>query len=118
MLSLTFVPAMTAIWRSKPVEEKEGRFLSWLKRRYEPGLERAMARTSLTIGIGVGAVLAAILAFTALGQEFLPQLAEGDLTAQILRVPGTSVDQSPARQPRIERALEKLPRKPEARGEG
>src|SRR3546814_18353809 len=87
ILSLTFVPAMTAIWLSKPVEEKEGRFLSWLKRRYEPGLERAMARTSLTIGIGVGAVLAAILAFTALGQEFLPQLDEGDLTAQLLRVP-------------------------------
>src|SRR3546814_11458926 len=68
-----------------------------------------MARTSLTIGIGVGAVLAAILAFTALGQEFLPQLDEGDLTAQILRVPGTSVDQSQAMQSRIEREIAKLP---------
>src|SRR3546814_6261859 len=68
-----------------------------------------MARTSLTIGIGVGAVLAAILAFTALGQEFLPQLAEGDLTAQILRVPGTSVDQSQAMHSRIEREIAKLP---------
>src|SRR3546814_6335948 len=68
-----------------------------------------MARTSLTIGSGVGAVLAAILAFTALGQEFLPQLDEGDLTAQILRVPGTSVDQSQAMQSRIEREIAKLP---------
>src|SRR3546814_8055379 len=44
-----------------------------------------------------------------LGQEFLPQLDEGDLTAQVLRVPGTSVDQSQAMQSRIERELAKLP---------
>ena len=44
VLSLTFVPALLAIWLSKPVEEKEGRIMSWLKRRYEPGLSRAMAR--------------------------------------------------------------------------
>src|SRR3546814_17531697 len=44
ILSLTFVPAMTAIWLSKPVEEKEGRFLSWLQRRYDPGLERSAER--------------------------------------------------------------------------
>src|SRR3546814_2228885 len=77
ILSLTFVPAMTALWLSKPVEETEGRFLSWLKRRSEPGLERALARTSLTTGIGVGAVLAAILDFTALGQDFIPQTEAG-----------------------------------------
>src|SRR3546814_6976299 len=35
--------------------------------------------------------------------------SEGDLTAQILRVPGTSVDQSQAMQSRIEREIAKLP---------
>src|SRR3546814_1438546 len=45
----------------------------------------------------------------AVEQEFLPQLDEGDLTAQILRVPGTSVDQSQAMQSRIEREIAKLP---------
>src|SRR3546814_559168 len=48
VLSLTFVPAMLAIWLSKPVEEKEGRIMSWLKRRYEPGLHQAMKRATLT----------------------------------------------------------------------
>ncbi|MGE3744133.1 MAG: efflux RND transporter permease subunit [Sphingomonadaceae bacterium] len=109
VLSLTFVPAMLAIWLSKPVEEKEGRIMSWLKRKYEPGLDRAMKRPTLTIGVGTGAFLAAILTFSFLGQEFLPQLDEGDLTAQVLRVPGTSVDQSQAMQSRIEREIGKLP---------
>ena len=41
ILSLTFVPAAIAIALSKPVEEKEGRIIGWLGRRYEPGLARA-----------------------------------------------------------------------------
>ncbi|MBX4379047.1 efflux RND transporter permease subunit, partial [Mycobacterium tuberculosis] len=31
ILSLTFVPAMIAIWLSKKVEEKDGRIITWLK---------------------------------------------------------------------------------------
>src|SRR3546814_19279916 len=68
-----------------------------------------MKRATLTMGVGVGAFLAAILTFSFLGQEFLPQLDEGDLTAQVLRVPGTSVDQSQAMQSRIEQEIAKLP---------
>jgi cobalt-zinc-cadmium resistance protein CzcA len=56
ILSLTFVPAMIAIWLSKKVEEKDGRIITWLKKRYEPGLDRAMKRPTLTIGAGVGAL--------------------------------------------------------------
>ena len=109
VLSLTFVPAMLAIWLSKPVEEKEGRIMAWLGRHYAPRLDRAMARPRPTMLAGGAALLVAVGAYAALGQEFLPQLDEGDLTAQILRVPGTSVDQSQAMQLRVERALSALP---------
>ena len=109
VLSLTFVPAMLAIWLSKPVEEKEGRIMSWLKRRYEPGLGKAMNRPRATIAAAVGAFVLAIGAFAMLGQEFLPELDEGDATAQVLRVPGTSVEQSQAMQFRVERAISAIP---------
>ncbi len=109
ILSLTFVPAMLAIWLSKPVEEKEGRIMGWLKRRYEPGLTQAMTRPRTTILAAVGAFLIAIGAFATLGQEFLPQLDEGDATAQVLRVPGTSVEQSQAMQFRVEKAISAIP---------
>ncbi|MCB4858192.1 CusA/CzcA family heavy metal efflux RND transporter [Sphingobium sp. PNB] len=105
ILSLTFVPAMLALLLSKPVEEKEGRIMSWLNARYRSGLEAAMRRSSRTIGIGVAAFLAAIAGFSMLGQEFLPQLDEGDILVQAVRVPGTSVDQSQAMQFAVERAV-------------
>ncbi|HEY0597666.1 CusA/CzcA family heavy metal efflux RND transporter [Sphingopyxis sp.] len=109
VLSLTFVPALLAIWLSKPVEEKEGRIMRWLGARYEPGLDRAMGRPRKTMFAALFALLLGAGTYVTLGQEFLPQLDEGDLTAQLLRVPGTSVDQSQAMQLRAERALAALP---------
>jgi len=109
VLSLTFVPAMIALWLSGKVEEKDGRTIAWLRRRYEPGLEVAMRRPRLTIGAGVASLAAAGLAFATLGSVFLPQLDEGDILIQALRIPATSVQQSQAMQEPIERMLSKQP---------
>ncbi|WP_230772448.1 efflux RND transporter permease subunit [Sphingomonas sp. Leaf4] len=109
ILSLTFVPAAIAIWLSKRVEEKESRAVTFLRQRYEPGLDAAMRRPTLTIGVAIGALALAGVAFTTLGQEFLPQLDEGNLLVQAVRVPGTSVDQSQAMQFQVEKALAKAP---------
>lgn len=109
VLSLTFVPAAIAIWLSKRVEEKEGRIISALRRRYEPGLDSALRRPNATLGIAVGALALSAVAFTTLGQEFLPQLDEGNVLIQAIRIPGTSVDQSQAMQAQVEKAIAKEP---------
>ena len=109
ILSLTFVPATIAIWLSKPVEEKEGRIVGWLRRRYEPGLDRAMRRPSLTIGVALGGLALAVGGYATLGQEFLPQLDEGNVLVSAFRVPGTSVEQSQRMQFQIEKALSGMP---------
>ena len=109
VLSLTFVPAAIACLLSRKVDEEDGRIIAWLKRRYEPGLAKAMRRPSLTIGGGIASLVAAALAFTTLGQVFLPQLDEGDLLIQALRIPATSVQQSQAMQGPIERMVARQP---------
>jgi len=109
VLSLTAVPAAIAIWLSNRVEEKEGRIMAWLKARYAPGLDKAMKRPGTTVGVGIGGFALAIAAFLSLGQVFLPQLDEGDLLIQALRIPATSVQQSQAMQVPIERMLSRQP---------
>ncbi|MCX8475145.1 MAG: CusA/CzcA family heavy metal efflux RND transporter [Sphingomonas sp.] len=109
VLSLTFVPAAIAAWLSRPVEEKEGRVVAWLRGRYEPGLDRAMKRPKRTLGVALGALALAGGAWTTLGQEFLPQLDEGDVLVSAFRVPGTSIEQSQKMQAQIERALQGMP---------
>ena len=109
ILSLTFVPAAIAIWLSKRVEEKESRAVTFLRQRYEPGLDAAMRRPTLTMGVAIGALALAGVAFTTLGQEFLPQLDEGNILVQAVRIPGISVDQSQAMQFQVEKTLAKAP---------
>ena len=109
ILSMTFVPAAIAIWLTGHVEEKESRIVAWLRRRYEPGLDRAMRRPRTTMGIAVGALAVAGVAFTTLGQEFLPQLDEGNILVQAIRIPGTSVDQAQAMQFQVEKVIARQP---------
>ena len=51
----------------------------------------------------------AALAFTTLGQEFLPQLDEGDILVQAWRPPGTSVEQSQRMQFAVEKTISREP---------
>jgi len=109
VLSLTFVPAIVAIWLSKRVEEEDGLIITSLKQRYAQGLDRAMKRPGFTIGAALGSLVLAAAAFISLGQVFLPQLDEGDILIQALRIPATSVQQSQAMQVPIERMMSKQP---------
>jgi cobalt-zinc-cadmium resistance protein CzcA len=109
VLSLTFVPAMVAILIRNRVAEKEVPAVAWVKERYEPVLRRVVARPWPWIGAGVGTFVLAALIFTTLGREFIPQLNEGDLSLQSIRIPSTSMGQSLDMQLRVERAISALP---------
>ncbi|WP_068094945.1 efflux RND transporter permease subunit [Novosphingobium rosa] len=109
VLSITFVPAMTAILISGKVSESEVRPVLWFKQRYAPWLEKAVARPMPFILGGAGVFVAAVLGFGLLGQEFMPQLDEKDITVTNFRVPSASIDQSTQMQMQIENALKSLP---------
>ena len=105
ILSLTFVPAAIAAWIGGKVEEKESRVVEVMRRRYEPGLDAAMRRPRWIVGGAAIAVVLAVVAFTTLGQEFLPQLDEGNILVQAWRLPGTSVEQSQKMQFAVEKMI-------------
>ena len=109
VLSLTFVPAMIAIVVKGRVSETEVRPIRWFKEKYAPILRKAVERPMPFILGGVGMFAAAVLAFGLLGEEFMPQLNEGDITVTNFRVPSASIDQSTGMQMRIEDALKTLP---------
>ena len=109
VLSLTFVPAMIAILITGKVAEKEAKPIAWIKERYEPLLDRVLLRPWPWVGAGIGTVVLAGLLFTTLGREFIPQLDEGDLSMQALRIPSTALEQSEKMQIQVEKAISSLP---------
>jgi cobalt-zinc-cadmium resistance protein CzcA len=109
ILSITFVPAMVALLVTGKVSETEVRSIRWFKEKYQPALTRAVARPMPFILGGVGVFAAAVLLFGTLGQEFMPQLDEKDITVTNFRIPSASIDQSTAMQLQIENALKTLP---------
>lgn len=109
VLSLTFIPAMIAIVVKGKVSETEVKPIRWFKEKYAPLLEKAVARPLPFVASGAGVFLVAVLSFGLLGQEFMPQLDEKDITVTNFRVPSASIDQSTQMQLRIEDALKTLP---------
>ena len=109
VLSLTFVPAMLAIVITGRVSETEVRPIRWFKAKYAPALAKAIRRPMPFIFGGVGVFVAAVLCFGLLGEEFMPQLDEKDITVTNFRVPSASIDQSTQMQLQIENALKTLP---------
>jgi heavy metal efflux system protein len=105
VLSLSFVPALTALLISGAVEESDNFFMSALKRGYRPLLERAIAHPIPTIGAATAMFLASLLLFGSLGQEFIPTLDEKNLAMQAYRIPSTSLTQSQAMQLQVEKAI-------------
>ena len=109
LLSITFVPALVAILVTGKVSETEVKPIRWFKARYAPVLARAVDRPMPFIAGGVAVFAVAALLFGFLGEEFMPQLDEKDITVTTFRIPSTSVEQSKDMQLQIEKAISTLP---------
>ncbi|HST44182.1 MAG TPA: CusA/CzcA family heavy metal efflux RND transporter, partial [Luteimonas sp.] len=92
-LSLLFVPAAIAVCLGGRVREGDSRVIAWCRRAYAPLLRRALSsRVPVVAAAALLTVLCGLLA-TRLGSEFIPNLDEGDVVVQALRIPGTSLTQ-------------------------
>jgi len=96
ILSMTYVPMMSALFLSKHTVHKHSisdRIMDSLRRSYEPILIAVLEFKKLTVLATIGLFACSIWLFMGLGGEFIPQLDEGDLTVEISMVQGTSLTQ-------------------------
>jgi len=109
VLSVTFVPALIAIFITGRVTEGDNAAVRHLKSGYAPWLRRAIAHPSPVI---VGATLlfgGALLVFLRLGGEFIPTLDEKNVLLTAMRIPSTSLNQAQSMQLDVEKAVSRLP---------
>ena len=109
ILSLTFVPAAVALFLTGDISEKDNVVVSHAKRLYTPTLAWVLRRRLPVSGAAVFLVLLCGGLASRMGTEFVPNLDEGDVAIQALRIPGTSLSQSLDMQFQIERAVMQVP---------
>ena len=97
ILSLTYVPMISALFLSKRTEHKRNisdRIMSGIQRAYLPVLNGAFKIKKLIVAISLAILLITYFVFKGLGGEFMPTLEEGDFAVEVRLGQGTSLSQS------------------------
>lgn len=96
ILSLTYVPAASALFLSKKSVHKRNfsdRLIAKLQQWYRPVLNFALNWSKTLIAVMVILFGISVWIFTRMGGEFIPNLEEGDFAAEISMAQGTSLSQ-------------------------
>ncbi len=104
LLALTLVPVLASYFMTKKVSEEANFAIRFAKRLYLPALHFSLRMRWVLSAAAVAICALSLLVFSKLGAEFIPQLDEGDLAAQMIRT--TSIGLGPSLE--LQTAAEKL----------
>ena len=111
VLSLTLMPVLASLFLPKNIQEKEPLLIRVLKRLYAPVLRFTMHHKTFVIGSAL-LLLVSVFGLVApnLGSEFVPRLSEGAITINVVRLAGTTLEESIRYNTKMEQVLlEKFP---------
>lgn len=97
VMSLTFIPVAASLFLSKkhlPESRLSATVMGAIQSAYTPAFNLALRRPVMTVGVAVLAFGGALLLFTRMGGEFIPELDEGDILLHGFCKPGTSLTQT------------------------
>src|SRR5262247_4024906 len=112
LLTLTVIPVLSSFLFQRPPQERESPVLRWPRQAYVAALRSCLRRPLVPILCAVGLLGLALLVFTLLGKEFLPELDEGDIWLRVKFPVGISLEGA---QPYVREIRERLLKFPETR---
>lgn len=97
LLSLTYIPMMSALFLPKKLGHKRNfsdKMMDFFQRLYDPILRGAIKLKYAVVAFSFGLLVVAIIVFSRMGGEFIPQLQEGDYAFHCILPQGSSLSQS------------------------
>jgi cobalt-zinc-cadmium resistance protein CzcA len=97
ILSLTYVPMMSALFLSKQVKTKKNisdRMMDLFQKLYHPIIHFSLNRKWIVVSTAIFIFLVSIFTFTRMGGEFLPTLEEGDFAVETRVLTGSSISKT------------------------
>jgi len=97
ILSLTYVPMMSALFLSKKISHKvtiADKIMNFLYRKYAPIVRKALANPLKVVVASILLFISSAFIFNTLGGEFIPELNEGDFAVETILPTNASLSQS------------------------
>lgn len=97
ILSLTYIPMMSALFLSKNTSHKKtfaDKIMDFFQRMYAPLIRGAIKIKYAIVSIAVALLVFSIIIFKNMGGEFIPTLEEGDYAIEFSLPQGSSLSQS------------------------
>ncbi|HLO79614.1 MAG TPA: CusA/CzcA family heavy metal efflux RND transporter [Chitinophagaceae bacterium] len=95
ILSITYVPMMSALSLSKDLSHKSSvadKFMAWVERLYQPVLRKSFSYPKIIIASTILIFGISIFVMGRLGGEFIPQLEEGDFAVETRLLTGSNLN--------------------------
>ncbi|TFF40687.1 CusA/CzcA family heavy metal efflux RND transporter [Mucilaginibacter psychrotolerans] len=95
ILSLTYIPMMSAVFLSKKIKHQPNfsdRLMARVERAYQSALNRVIAFPKVVLLAVVGLFIFSAFILTTLGGEFIPALEEGDFAVDTRVLTGSSLN--------------------------
>jgi cobalt-zinc-cadmium resistance protein CzcA len=106
LLSLTLMPVLASLILPKQVEHREPLLVRGIKWMYRPVLHFTMRHKLAVIGFALCVLIVAFgMIAPHLGSEFVPQLSEGAIAINVVRLAGTDLQESIRYNTEMERAI-------------
>ena len=105
ILTLTLVPVLCSFFLGGKIQEDENTILRWARRRYEPLLRKCLDHSGSVTGAAVVLFIFALLTFSRMGAEFVPQLDEGSFATHMIRTTSIGLKNAVEMQEKSEKIL-------------
>ena len=111
VVALTLTPALCSfvLARARSLEGDESYLVRALKAAYRPTLRFVLNRPWPVIAVTAAVLAGSVAAAPFMGRTFLPEFNEGSLTASVVTLPGTSLQESDHLGRRVELAMLAFP---------
>ncbi len=94
LLALIFVPSISAIVFKKGVKPRKNWLVTWLQPIYKNFLERNIQKRIAVLSIALIVFAGSLVMMFRLGTEFLPELEEGSILVEQIRMPSVTLEES------------------------
>lgn len=94
ILALVYVPALSALVFKNGVKIRRNTVINWLRPRYRAFLERSLDHKAITISIAASVFAISVALIPFMGTEFLPELDEGSILVEQVRMPSITLEES------------------------